>query len=94
MKGVAIPKDKVWYSVSDLAERFGKSADAVERLLKKGDLLAKKIGGTWRVHADALRAYEADGVPQPPKGWETFTPAAEICRCRRRRPIASRVKGL
>ena len=80
-----MPNEKVWYSVNDLAGRFGKSADAVERLLKKGDLLGKKIGGTWRVHRDALNAYEADAIPQPPRGgWETYTPRPEPSRRRRR----------
>jgi excisionase family DNA binding protein len=67
--------DKVWYSLSDLCERFGKSRDAMERLLRKGTILGKKVGRDWRVHRDALAAYEADGIPQPAQEWAKFRSA-------------------
>jgi excisionase family DNA binding protein len=68
--------DKVWYSLSELCERFNKSRDAMERLLRAGKILGKKVGRDWRVHADALAAYEADGLPPAPREWSKFRPAS------------------
>jgi excisionase family DNA binding protein len=52
---------KIWFSVKELADRFGKSADSIERMLRTKELPGKKVGGTWRVHADDLYAYENEG---------------------------------
>ncbi len=57
-------KIQVWFSVAQLAERFGVSEDVVYRLLNKKKLESRKIGGARKVHAEALAAYEAVGIPK------------------------------
>lgn len=53
-----------WWTVREVAIRFKVSQDVVYDLLTTGALLGKKIGGAWRVHTDALHAYEASGIPK------------------------------
>lgn len=70
----------VWFSVRELAARFKISQDAVYNLLTDnhddagpgGKLLAKRIGGAWRVHAAALAEFEAPAIPRPRRRRETF----------------------
>lgn len=54
---------KPWYSLEDLAARYEKSYDSVWRMVKSGEIQGKRVGRTWRVSAEALAAYEADGLP-------------------------------
>lgn len=53
-----------WWTVRELAIRWKVSQDVVYDLLTRGELLGKKIGGSWRVHSDAVHAYEASGIPK------------------------------
>ena len=47
----------VWYSVTELADMFGKHRISVYRWIKAGDLKAKKIGGEWLVSQNDLNEY-------------------------------------
>jgi hypothetical protein len=56
-------QQKLWFSARDLATRFDKSQDAIERMLRNGDILGIKVGGSWRVHVEALAEFEERGIP-------------------------------
>ena len=70
----------VWFTVRELATRFKISQSAVYNLLTNnpvdagsgGKLLAKRIGGAWRVHAAALAEFESPAIPRPRRQRETF----------------------
>jgi excisionase family DNA binding protein len=53
-----------WWTVREVATRFKVSQDVVYDLLTTKALIGKKIGGAWRVHTEALHAYEASGIPK------------------------------
>jgi excisionase family DNA binding protein len=53
-----------WWTVRELAVRWKVSQDVVYDLLTSKELLGRKIGGNWRVHSDAVHAYEASGIPK------------------------------
>ena len=54
----------VWLKVKSVARILAVSADTIYRLIHRGELRAKRIGGEYRIHPDALRAYERDGLPR------------------------------
>ena len=46
------------FTVNEVAQRWRCSVDIVYDLLKGGKLKGFKLGGTWRVSADAIRRFE------------------------------------
>lgn len=48
-----------WWTLKQVANRFGCSEMTVLRKIKSGELRGKKIGG-WKVHRSALEAFESD----------------------------------
>ena len=48
------------FDVGSLAKYLGLSPVSVYRLLKKGDLPGKKIGGVWRFPKDAIDQWLKD----------------------------------
>lgn len=54
---------RIWFSIEQLAERWGKSTHSIHRLLTSGRLQGMKIGGSWRIHADAVAEFESPGIP-------------------------------
>ena len=55
------------YSLEDLAERWDVPPNAVYTALRSGSLQGFKIGGKWRVTAEALRDFESrPAIPTAP----------------------------
>lgn len=48
-----------YYSVKQVAERWGVSVDAVYKKLQTGELQGFKPGRGWRITEEALRAFES-----------------------------------
>jgi excisionase family DNA binding protein len=53
-----------WFTLREIAERWRVSVDSVSRIIDRGDLLARKFGGQWRVHTSAVEAYEQEAKPR------------------------------
>lgn len=55
-------EDKSYYSINDIAKRWGIARRTVERIIADGDdphpLIVRKFGGNLRVHQDDLLDYE------------------------------------
>lgn len=47
-----------FYSLEDVAERYGVSIRTVRRWIKKGDLIAHRFGHQYRVSAADLETFE------------------------------------
>ncbi len=54
--------DKSYWSVEDVAKRFGITATTVYRLAQRGVLPGFKIGGQWRFSPEMLESWVADQV--------------------------------
>ncbi len=59
------PEISEWWTPKELAARWWVSVSTVTRLLEASNLKGKKVGAQWRIHATAIDAYEADGIPKP-----------------------------
>ena len=44
-----------WYTPAQAAVHFGKSRSWLYSMIKSGDLLACRVGGSWLIHRDELR---------------------------------------
>lgn len=64
--------ENTWFTIRQLCERWQKSPDAIERLLKSRALRGLKIGGSWRVHQSAIAEFEADGISPRERPMEKF----------------------
>ncbi len=54
--------EKGYFSVEEVAKRFGVNPTTVYRLAQKGVLPAFKIGGQWRFSEELLESWVADQV--------------------------------
>lgn len=65
-----------WWTVREVANRWKLSLDVVYSLVTEkpeaGKLLARKFGGSWRIHTSALAEYEAAGIPKQRREAEKF----------------------
>ncbi|HYE17976.1 MAG TPA: helix-turn-helix domain-containing protein [Tepidisphaeraceae bacterium] len=77
-------KTQIWFTIADLAERWGKSAHSVHRLLDGGKLQGMKIGGSWRIHADAVAEFESPGIPANRQKPAAFRAVPDVLGKRRR----------
>ena len=50
----SIPKDEVFFTVKEAAERAHVHTSTIRRSIKDGDLVASKIRGTVRIRASSL----------------------------------------
>ncbi|WP_300907459.1 helix-turn-helix domain-containing protein [uncultured Desulfovibrio sp.] len=56
-----------WYSVGQVAENLGVSADTVRKLIRRGHIQAKNISAqsrrpTWRIHVQWLENFK-ENIP-------------------------------
>jgi excisionase family DNA binding protein len=57
MDQIAVPIDKPWLSVAEIAGYMGVSAHVVTSMLRAGELPAVKFGREWRVARTDLEMY-------------------------------------
>jgi Helix-turn-helix domain len=50
----------VWMEEQDLANRWNVSIFTVQRMRKRGEIRAKRIGGRWKYREDWVREYEEE----------------------------------
>lgn len=51
------PGDRPYYTLAQVADRWQTSIKTIRRIIKRGDLVAHKIGGQYRIsHADLIAA--------------------------------------
>lgn len=51
-------KKKYFYTCKEVADRYSVSEDTVWRWIRNKKILAVKIGGTYRISAEALEQFE------------------------------------
>lgn len=54
--------EKAYFSVDEVARRFGINPTTVYRLAQRGALPGFKVGGQWRFSQDMLESWVADQV--------------------------------
>lgn len=59
-----VKPDLEWWTVREAAARWRVSSDTVLRMIDRGDLAARKIGGQWRIHHSAIDQFERSAKPR------------------------------
>lgn len=49
--------DRDFYTIYEVAEKLGFHHNTVRRMIKNGELPAKKYGNTWRIRVDDLQRF-------------------------------------
>lgn len=58
-------KNEEWLTVLEVAKQLRISDESVYRLARTGRLRAVRIGGLWRISADAVREFLAANQQEP-----------------------------
>ena len=71
---MGMPKNDKWLSVSEAAEISGYHPEYIRRLIRDGEIEAKKFSIVWQVKREALIAYLESAKSQDDK---RFTPKSK-----------------
>jgi len=82
--------DQKYYTVTQVAQRYGVSTRVVYEALNAGKIRGVRIGG-WRISEEALREFEAGGGLERERTIRIVTPVASKARKRTQRPIVTKI---
>ena len=59
--GIAALASRGWVSLAQFATLIGISYPTALKMLKRGDVTAVPVGGTYRVYSDEIERYQREG---------------------------------